>query len=107
MAGNPTRLRDLAKFIRSKNAGPFRLTFDILFEDKATYERVRDSEAFTIETVAAAYGVPTSQISSLHYVDMANALKVTFFRPTGQCSPGESDAYGCQQHAPLMEMVVP
>jgi len=38
-----TVLARLAKLIRSKNAGPFELTFDIMFEDAATYERVKRS----------------------------------------------------------------
>lgn len=102
-----TRLKDLAKVIRSKNAGPFRITFDVLFEDRTVYERVRDSGAFTRQTIAEAYGVPDARISSLHHVDMAKALKVTFIRPTDQCAIGESDAYGCQQHVPLLDLVVP
>ncbi len=106
MAGM-VKLRDLAPVIRSKNAGPFRLTFDVLFDDEALYEHVRDSGAFNEKAIAAAYGVPQSQISSLFHFDAARALKVTFFRPTDQCAIGESDAYGCQQHVPLMDLEVP
>ncbi len=101
------KLRDLAPVIRSKNAGPFRLTFDVLFDDQAMYEHVRDSGAFTETTVAAAFGVPESQVSSLFHFDAAMALKVTFYRPADQCAIGETDAYGCQQHVPLMDLEVP
>jgi len=44
-----TTLGDLARLIRSKNAGPFVLTFDIMFDDKADYLRVRDSGVVTKE----------------------------------------------------------
>ena len=101
------KLRDLAPVIRSKNAGPFRLTFDVLFDDRDLYEHVRDSGAFTRDTVARAFGVSQSQVSSLFHFDAARALKVTFFRPGDQCALGESDAYGCQQHVPLMDLEVP
>ena len=37
------RLRDVASVIRSKNAGPFELTFDVMFEDPEAYERVKAS----------------------------------------------------------------
>jgi len=40
-------LRELAQVIRSKNAGPFELTFDILFNRKAAYEEVKKSGALT------------------------------------------------------------
>src|ERR1700758_5087751 len=38
-------LADIAKLIRSKNAGPFTLTFDIMFADLVSYRRVKDSGA--------------------------------------------------------------
>ena len=38
-----SKLASLARLIRSKNAGPFVLTFDIMFDDVQTYSRVRDS----------------------------------------------------------------
>jgi hypothetical protein len=38
---------------------------------------------------------------------MANAIKITLRRPRGQCSFGESDVYGCQQHVPLLGLAVP
>jgi hypothetical protein len=37
-------LGDLAKLVRSKNAGPFWLTIDIMFDDAAAYRRARDAE---------------------------------------------------------------
>ena len=38
-------IADLAVLVRSKNAGPFWLTIDIMFDDADNYRRVRDSEA--------------------------------------------------------------
>ena len=37
------KLRDIAKVIRSKNAGPFELTFDVIFKTKEDYEKVKAS----------------------------------------------------------------
>lgn len=107
MSGQMTRLRDLAKFIRSKNAGPFRVTFDVIFEDKNAFDRVRVSKAITPESIARAFGIPESQISSLFEVPMANAYKITLRRPIVQGAIGETDVYGCQQHVPLMDLPVP
>ncbi|MGF7159121.1 hypothetical protein FHS85_000731 [Rhodoligotrophos appendicifer] len=104
----PTRtvpLQDLAAIIRSKNAGPYRITLDILFDDAETYRRVRDSKSVTEASVAGAYGIPEERISSLFAVDMANAIKVTLKRKA-QGAFGESDMYGCQQHVPLMGLAI-
>ncbi len=102
----PVRLGDVADIIRSKNAGPFRVTLDVLFNDAARYRQVRDSGAVTRETVAAAYGIAVDDISSLFNVDMASAIKVTLKRRRTQGALGESDIYGCQQHVPLMMLPV-
>jgi hypothetical protein len=107
MARRTQPLCELADIIRSKNAGPFRITFDILFADPMHYRQVRDSGAVTIETVAAAYRIDPSEITSFFHVDMANAIKVTLRRPRGQGSFGESDIYGCQQHVPLLGLAIP
>ena len=105
MATRETTLSDLASIIRSKNAGPYRVTLDILFTDSTLYRRVRDSGAVTRESVAAAYGIDVAEVSSLFNVDMANAIKVTLCRKP-QGAFGETDMYGCQQHVPLLGLPV-
>ena len=46
------KLTELARVIRSKNAGPFELTFDIIFKDAESYERARQSGIFSRELAA-------------------------------------------------------
>ena len=43
---------NLASVIRSKNAGPFEVTFDIIFKDKETYEKVKKTKVITKELIA-------------------------------------------------------
>ena len=45
-------LGDLAKLVRSKNAGPFWLTIDIMFDDAEAYRRARDAEIVNRATIA-------------------------------------------------------
>ena len=47
-----TTLGELARLIRSKNAGPFELTFDIMYDDDASFERERASGALSRELIA-------------------------------------------------------
>ena len=100
-------LSELASIVRSKNAGPYRITLDVLFADPEKYRLVRDSGAVTRERIAAAYKIDPSEITSFFHVDMANAIKITLRRPRGQGNFGESDVYGCQQHVPLLSLAVP
>ncbi len=49
------RLDRLASLIRSKNAGPFQLTFDIVFSDPALYEEVKSSHVLNGALIARLY----------------------------------------------------
>lgn len=100
-------LGELAPVIRSKNAKPFRLTFDVIFDDPSTYERVKAARVLTRESVAKLYGVAPEEVLSLHEFDAGLAIKFTFRRRCAQGSPGDSDVYGCQQHAPLLDVQIP
>jgi hypothetical protein len=103
----PQALGTLAKFVRSKNAKPFRLTFDIIFNNKETFERVITQKVLTPETICSIYGVTRSDITSFHEFPAGLAIKFTLRRKKSQGSPGETDVYGCQQHAPLLDIMVP
>jgi hypothetical protein len=100
------RLWELAQLIRSKNAGPFTLTFDILFADQASYERVKRSGVVNRELFARLYGVPTEQVLFFEH-DRARAIKASIPRPVASGDPADSDLYGGQQHGPLVELEVP
>src|SRR5205085_139930 len=101
------RLSDLAKVIRSKNAGPFELTFDIMFDDRDTYEAVKASGAITAQRVADLYQVSHNEVLVCRAYDPALAFKITIRRPVGSGDRGETDVYGCQQHMPLTALDVP
>lgn len=101
-----TQLAELARLIRSKNAGPFELTFDVMFEDEATYRRVQRSGALTREAVAERYGLPPEKVK-FFYCDHALAVKASIPRPFSQGDLLDSDGHGGQQYAPLMDIEIP
>jgi len=101
-----TTLADLARLIRSKNAGPFELTFDIMFDNAAIYDRVKGSGAISREVVAARYGLPQRDVK-FFYCDHALAIKASIPRPYFQGDPRDSDSHGGQQYAPLMDIEIP
>ena len=101
-----SKLASLARLIRSKNAGPFVLTFDIMFDDVQTYSRVRDSGVLTREVIATIYRLAPAQVQLL-YCDHALAVKASIPRPVTQGDVGDSDGHGGQQYAPLMDIEIP
>lgn len=103
---NTTPLREIASIIRSKNAGPYLLTFDVMFRTDADFERVWGAGNFTHENVARLFGVAAESVTSLFAVPRGRAIKLTLRRPLAQGAFGESDMYGCQQHAPLLDFPI-
>lgn len=101
-----TALAELARLIRSKNAGPFELTFDIMFEDAPTYERVKRSGALSREVIAEIYSLPVKDVK-FFFCDHARAIKASIPRPYIQGDPRDSDSHGGQQYAPLMTIEIP
>ena len=100
------RLRDLAKLIRSKNAGPFELTFDILFADNETYTRVKKSGVINRRLFAELYQTPIERVKFFEY-DPAFAFKITIPRPAISGSLDDTDVYGGQQFGPIVNLEIP
>jgi len=94
------RLYDLATSIRSKNAGPFRLTIDVMFADADAFRRAADAEGMRPERIAALYDVDVAQVRVILF-ERILTIKVTLPRKVGAGAPGDRDVYGCGQHFPL------
>jgi len=98
------RLYDLAHVIRSKNAGPYTLTVDLVFADRASYDRLLSSPDFSEVTVARLYGVSVQAVA-IRPFDSVLTVKVSLPRPgPSSGAPGDTDVYGCQQHFPLADL---
>ena len=96
------KLIDIADVIRSKNSGPYEITFDIMFKDFNMYRKIADAKVFNAPMFAALYGISEDKVMEVINFDPAKAIKITIERPLCSGNLGESDVYGAQQHAPLM-----
>jgi hypothetical protein len=96
-------LQDIARIIRSKNAGPTQLTIDVLFIDDARFQT--GLAALTAEAVAARYGRAEGEVSVIAYPP-ALAVKIVMNRLCTAGLPGDRDVYGAQQHGPLLGLPV-
>lgn len=101
------RLVDIAKTIRSKNAGVDKITFDVMFIEDSDYKHVRDSGVLTRKSVAALYGISENRITDFVNFDPARAIKFSILRNRSSGSAGDPDIFGAQQYAPLMDIEVP
>jgi hypothetical protein len=102
-----TTLGALAPILRSKNAGICWITFDVMFEDIAAYNHVKESNVVTQERVAELYGRDPGDVFGPIFVDGALGFKVSILREVLCGDPDDTDVYGGQQHVPLMELAIP
>ena len=91
-------LIEYTKILRSKNAGPLFITFDLIFQRREEMEyvlgRLKKSD------IAAAYEVDEAKIEIIPY-PVVHSIKITFPRKCISGSLEDADIYGCQQHMPL------
>lgn len=101
------KMLEIARIIRSKNSGPFELTFDIMFDNREAYQRVKDAKILTNELMMNLYHLKREDIITNMFFGPALAWKCTIRRPWEQGTVGERDTLGTQQHGPLLTIVVP
>ncbi|MEZ5854263.1 MAG: DUF4387 domain-containing protein [Hyphomicrobiaceae bacterium] len=97
------RLREAARVIRSKNAGPTQVTIDLMFDDKALYERALAAPSLKAAVIAQRYGVAEAEV--IPY-PAASAIKIVLPRRTIAGSPGDTDVDGAQQHRPMLDVEI-
>ena len=100
-------LDELCNVLRTKNAGPFRVSIDIMFKDARDYRAIVDGKLLTKEIVAQVYGIPVDDITNFETFDNVSAIKATIKRKIASGSPGDSDCYGMNQEGPLLQISFP
>jgi hypothetical protein len=99
-----TKLSAITDIIRSKNSGPYELTMDIMFSTFDWYRKVRAAKAINAKLICGLYKIKPEEIINIVEFDPAKAIKITIKRPLCSGDPGETDVYGAQQHAPLLDL---
>jgi hypothetical protein len=99
-------IRDIAEVCKSKNAGPFELTIDVVFADRKTYDKVAATRVLGPPLFAKLYHVKPEEVLFTEY-PAGLAFKATLPRAVSSGDVGDTDVYGAQQHAPLLEVDIP
>ena len=97
------KLVEYTKILRSKNAGPLFITFDLIFD--SLDDMVYVYENLKKEDIAKAYDTDVNKIDIIAY-EVVKSIKVTFPRKNISGSLVDNDIYGCQQHMPLASIEV-
>ena len=97
------KLIEYTKILRSKNAGPLYITFDLIFYNREDMEYV--AQRLKKEVIAAAYNADADKVEIISYA-VVNSIKITFPRSTVSGNLDDNDIYGCQQHMPLANIEI-
>lgn len=96
-------LGNFAKYIRSKNAGPFWLTLDIFFHSKNDYQLAIQKAYVTPHVINELYGTPVEKVQ-IFPCENLNVIKVSIPRPVVQGSIHDRDIHGGQQFVLLADL---
>ena len=100
------KLYDVAKVVRSKNAGPFTLTLDLIVESEEDFDRVLNAPDFSANRIAELYATSPGSVRICPFKRIL-AIKVSLPRQVSSGAPGDVDVYGSQQHFPLGNISIP
>ena len=100
-----SELWEFTKLIRSKNAGPFELTFDIMFKDEDSFLTVMAGGKLSAEAIARLYHVDPKQVQ-FFVIKPLFTVKISIPRPVFSGDMNDTDVYGGQFHGPLVRMRV-
>jgi hypothetical protein len=99
-------LKDVASYVRSKNAGPFWVTIDIFCENGEAFDRLARAPALEAGAVGALYRVDPQTVQI--YPDRnINVIKISFPRPVVAGGFRDRDAHAGQYFVPLLSVAVP
>jgi hypothetical protein len=94
-------LKDVAKYVRSKNAGPFWVTIDIFCEDDASFDRLRTAQSLGALAIAELYKLNSNEVRVFHDRPL-RVIKISFPRPVAQGSRRDADSHAGQYFVPLL-----
>lgn len=98
-----TTLRDVCRHVRSKNAGPYWVTFDLFFDGAETFEKYQGSEALGPKLFERLFGADPSLVRHYPVPDL-NVVKISYARTSAQGGVVERDMHCGQQFVRLLEV---
>lgn len=100
-----TKLGEFARYIRSKNAGPFWMTLEVFFKSKADYQKALQQQIITEELIQRLYLTPADQVLIFNCDDL-HTIKISIPRPTSQGGVEDRDVHSGQQFSLLSDVKV-
>lgn len=98
-----SKVGEVCKHVRSKNAGPFWITLDLSFPDRDSFERYSGASQLQPEAISKLYDVDAALIKVFSVPELL-VLKVSYPRRHPQGGLLERDMHGGQQYVRLLDV---
>jgi hypothetical protein len=96
-------VKQVCRHVRSKNAGPFWVTFDLFFDGADNYRRYADSPALGPELIQRLYGADPRLVKK-YLVPKLQMVKISYARTSVQGGEVERDMHCGQQYVRLLDV---
>lgn len=97
------KVKEVCRHVRSKVAGPFWVTIDLMFDSQENYDRYSQNEALSADSIGRIYDVEPAAVR--HYpVPTLKVLKISYPRKTPQGGVEERDLHSGQQYTYILDL---
>ncbi|WP_109809010.1 DUF4387 domain-containing protein [Sphingosinithalassobacter portus] len=97
------KVRDVCRHVRSKNAGPYWVTFDFFFDGPENFEKYHASPALAPDLFARLYGTDPALVKHIPVADL-DMVKISYPRATPQGGVEERDMHSGQQYVRVLDV---
>ena len=97
------KVKEVCRHVRSKVAGPFWVTTDLMFDTPENYHRYVDSPALSPESIAAIYRIDPATVQR-YPIEQLRVLKISYPRRSPQGSVDDRDLHSGQQYTYLLDV---
>jgi hypothetical protein len=98
-----TKVKDVCRHVRSKQAGPFWVTVDFFFDGAENFRKFSQSPALGPELFKKLYGTDPALVKRFP-VETLNVVKISYPRAHPQGGVEERDLHSGQQYARLLDV---
>ena len=99
------KVSEICRQVRSKNAGPFWITLDLFFRDRASFDRYVEAPQFQPAAIGSLFDVDSVLVKRFVIPDLL-ALKLSYPRRHPQGGALERDMHGGQQYVRVLDIEV-
>jgi len=100
-----TKLREAARYVRSKAAGPFWITVDVFFPSRDAFDAHRGADGLTTGAIETCLSLEPGTAKRIDVPDLG-VIKFAYPRRNPQGGMTERDMHGGQQFAPLLDLEI-